>query len=52
MKKMQDFHKRLSSVNEESASEERCLASLTRLDRAQLLNAAGNLVWDIWGAAS
>jgi len=52
MKNMQDFHKWLSSVNETSTAHQRRLALLTQLDRAQILNAADDLAWDIWGAAS
>jgi hypothetical protein len=52
MKNMQVFYKGLSSVDETSALQQRRLASLTRLDRTQLLNAAGALAWDIWKAAA
>lgn len=52
MKNMQGFYKGLSSVNETSTFQQRCLASLTHLDRAQLLNAASDLVWDIWNEAA
>lgn len=52
MKNMQDFHKWLSSVTETSTPHRRRLASLTRLNRIQLLNVASDLTWDIWGAAN
>ena len=48
MKNMQRFYTRLSSVDETSTLQQRRLASLTHLDRAQFLKAAGNLTWDIW----
>jgi hypothetical protein len=52
MKNMQNFYKRLSSVDETSALQQRRLASLTHLNRTQLLSAAGDLVWDIWHEAA
>ncbi len=52
MKNMQDFYKKLSSVDETSTLQQRRLALLTHLNRAQLLNAASDLVWDIWSEAA
>ena len=49
---MQDFYKRLSSVDETSTLQQRRLVVLTHLNRTQLLNAASDLVWDIWGEAT
>jgi hypothetical protein len=48
MKNIQVFYKGLSSVSEASTPQLRRLASLTHLDRAQLLSATGNLAWDMW----
>ena len=50
MKNMQDFHKWLSSGNETPSLDQRRLAALTRLDRSQLLHAAGELTWFFWDA--
>ena len=52
MKNMQDFYKKLSSVDEASTLQQRRLASLTHLNRTQFLNAASDLIWDIWTAAA
>jgi hypothetical protein len=52
MKNMQSFYKKLLSVTETSLPQQRRLASLTRLGRTQLLKAASDLAWDIWGAAT
>ena len=52
MKNMQGFYKGLSSVDRTSTLHQRRLASLTHLDRTQLLNAAGDLAWDIWTEAA
>lgn len=52
MENMQGFHKWLSSVNETSTAHQRRVASLTHLDRTQLLNAASDLAWDIWYEAA
>ena len=52
MKNMQGFYTGLSSVNETSTLQKRRLASLTHLDRTQLLKAAGDLTWDIWYEAA
>lgn len=52
MKNMQGFYKDLSSVDETSTAHQRRLALLTHLDRAQLLNSASGLTWDIWTEAA
>ena len=52
MKNMQNFYKGLTSVTETSMPQQRRLALLTRVDRAQLLKAASNLTWDIWSVAA
>lgn len=52
MKNMQDFYKKLSSVDETSTLQQRRLVLLTHLDRAQLLKAASVLTWDIWNEAA
>lgn len=48
MKHMQDFREWLSSTNAASTADQRRLAALTRLSRAQLSNVAANLTWFFW----
>ncbi len=50
MKNMQDFHNWLSSVNESPTLDQRCLAALTRVNRAQLSKATSNSTWFLWEA--
>ena len=50
MKNMQDFHRWVSSMNETPALDQRCLAALTRVSRAQLSKATSDSTWFLWDA--
>jgi hypothetical protein len=49
MKQMQDFREWLSAVNAVATPHQRCLAALTRLNRARLAEAAYE-PWFMWNA--
>lgn len=48
MSNMQAFHKKLFSQTGTANDYQRRLFQLTRVDRAQVLNIAGELTWHIW----
>ena len=50
MKQMQDFREWLSTPAMVTTPQQRRLAALTRLDRAQLSNASSELAWFLWEA--
>jgi hypothetical protein len=47
---MQAFHKWLSSTNETPSAYKRRMARLARVNRAQIMEIAGELVWFVWDA--
>ncbi len=51
MKQMQDFREWLSTPAAVTTPQQRRLAALTRLDRAQLSNASSELAWFLWEAS-